>query len=79
MTRDNDLIRSTVYLEPKLHQALRIKAASVKRSMSDLINQAVRRELQEDEDDLAAFEKRANEKTLSYEAFLAKLKADGTL
>jgi hypothetical protein len=75
----NDSIRSTVYLEPGLHQALRLKSASVKRSMSDLINEAIRRELQEDEEDLAAFEHRANEKTLSYEAFLAKLKADGTL
>lgn len=76
---DNDLIRSTVYLRSELHQALRIKAASVKRSMSDLINEAILRELQEDEEDLAAFDKRASEKTLSYETFLARLKADGTL
>ena len=76
---DDELIRSTVYLRPELHQALRIKAASVKRSMSDLINEAIWRGLQEDEEDLAAFDKRANEKTLSYEAFLARLKADGTL
>ena len=76
---ENDLIRSTIYLKPELHQALRIKAASVKRSMSDIINEAVRRELQEDAEDLAAFTKRADDKTLSYEAFLAKLKSDGTL
>jgi plasmid stability protein len=72
-------IRSTLYLEPKLHQALRIKSATIKRSMSDLVNEAIRNTLREDETDLAAFETRAGEKTVSYEAFLSKLKADGTL
>lgn len=72
-------IRSTVYLEPDLHQALRLKAASAHRSMSDIVNEAVRAALQEDEEDLAAFSDRAREKTLTYEQFLAKLKADGTL
>jgi len=72
-------IRSTVYFEPDLHQALRLKAASAHRSMSDIVNEAVRAALQEDEEDLAAFSDRAREKTLTYEQFLAKLKADGTL
>lgn len=72
-------IRSTVYLEPDLHQALRLKAASARRSMSDIVNEAVRAALREDEEDLAAFSDRAREKTLTYEQFLAKLKADGTL
>lgn len=72
-------IRSTVYLDPDLHQALRLKAASAHRSMSDIVNEAVRAALQEDEEDIAAFSDRAGEKTLTYEQFLAKLKADGTL
>jgi plasmid stability protein len=72
-------IRSTVYLEPELHQALRLKAASAHRTMSDIVNEAVRAALREDEEDLAAFADRAREKTLTYEQFLAKLKADGTL
>lgn len=71
--------RATVYLDPSLHQALRLKAASTHRSMSDIVNDAVRAALREDEEDLAAFSERAHEKPLSYEQFLAQLKADGTL
>ncbi|MBU1665094.1 MAG: CopG family transcriptional regulator [Gammaproteobacteria bacterium] len=71
--------RATVYLDPHLHQALRLKAASTRRSMSEIVNDAVRAALREDEEDLATFSERANEPTLSYEQFLARLKADGTL
>jgi plasmid stability protein len=72
-------IRSTVYLEPALHQALRIKAATVRRSMSDIVNEAIRAALREDEEDLVAFAEREQERPISYEALLAQLKADGTL
>lgn len=72
-------VRATLYLEPALHQALRLKAASAHRSISEIVNEAIRAALREDEEDLAAFGKRAREKTLSYEDFLAQLKADGTL
>jgi plasmid stability protein len=72
-------IRSTVYLEPALHQALRIKAAATRRSMSEIVNEAIRTALSEDEEDLVAFADRAAEPTLSYEAFLAQIKADGAL
>lgn len=71
--------RATVYLENPLHQALRLKAASTRRSMSEIVNDAVRAALREDEEDLAAFNERLNEKPISYEQFLARLKADGTL
>ncbi|MBI3155916.1 MAG: CopG family transcriptional regulator [Burkholderiales bacterium] len=74
-----DTVRSTVYLDPDLHQALRLKSAQSRRSMSDIVNEAVRLTLREDEEDLAAVRARAREKPLDYEAFLAKLKADGTL
>lgn len=72
-------VRSTLYLEPALHRALRLKAATAHRSMSEIVNDAIRNALREDEEDLAAFTRRAREKPLSYEDFLAKLKADGTL
>ena len=72
-------IRSTIYLEPALHQALRLKAAATRRSMSEIVNEAIRVALSEDEEDLVAFAARAAEPTLSYEEFLARLKADGTL
>ena len=74
-----ETIRSTVYLEPALHQALRLKAAATRRSMSEIVNEAIRVTLSEDEEDLAAFAARAAEPALSYEEFLARLKADGAL
>jgi predicted DNA binding CopG/RHH family protein len=79
MTTPNDAVRSTVYLEPDLHRALRLKSAHSRKSMSEIVNDAVRQALREDEADLAAVRSRAKEKALSYEDFLAKLKADGTL
>lgn len=72
-------IRSTLYLEPELHQALRLKAATVHRSMSEIVNDTLRALLREDEEDIAAFSDRSKEKTMSYEQLLAKLKADGSI
>ena len=72
-------VRSTVYLDAALHEALRRKAATAHRSMSDIVNDAVRFLLREDEEDLAAFVEREREPSVNYEAFLAQLKADGTL
>jgi plasmid stability protein len=71
--------RSTIYFEPNLHQALRLKAASVHRSVSEIVNDALRQALREDQEDLAAFDERAAEPTLSYEELLNDLKAHGKL
>lgn len=71
--------RSTVYFEPEVHQALRLKAAITHRSVSDLVNEAVRNVLQEDQEDLEAFENRISEPTISYEELLNDLKAHGKL
>jgi hypothetical protein len=79
MTTPAEAVRSTVYLEPDLHRALRLKSAHSRKSMSEIVNDAVRQALREDEADLAAVRSRAKEKALSYDDFLAKLKADGTL
>jgi len=51
--------RATIYFEPELHQALRVKAAHTQRSVSNLVNDAVRQALREDREDLAAFAERA--------------------
>jgi hypothetical protein len=72
-------VRSTLYLEPALHQALRLKAATTRRSMSEIVNDAVRAALREDQENLATFAERAEDQSMTYEAFLAQLKADGTL
>ena len=74
-----DAVRSTVYLDPELHHALRLKSAHSQRSMSEIVNEALRQALREDQEDLAVVRSRAKERPLSYEDFLARLKADGTL
>ncbi|HHK66979.1 CopG family transcriptional regulator [Candidatus Acetothermia bacterium] len=71
--------RATIYFEPDLHRVLRIKAASTGRSISALVNEAVREALREDREDLAAFEERAAEPTITYAALLEDLKAHGKI
>jgi len=71
--------RSTIYFEPDLHRALRLKAAYTQRSISHLVNNAVRQALQEDQEDLAAFEDRVNEPLISYEELLKDLKKHGKI
>ena len=71
--------RATIYLDPTLHRALRIKAAETETSVSDLVNVAVRRSLSEDAADLAVFEARARESVLPFEAVVKDLKRRGKL
>ena len=67
--------RSTIYFEPNLYRALRIKAADTQRSLSELVNDAVRAALREDQEDLAALDERREEPTISYDELLKDLKA----
>jgi predicted transcriptional regulator len=71
--------RSTVYLDPELHKALRLKALETSRSMSELINEAIRGALSEDAEDLAAFDERADEPLISYDEMVKRLKKDGRI
>jgi hypothetical protein len=71
--------RATVYFEPDLHRAVRLKSAHTNRTISDIVNDSLREALREDQEDLLAFEERASEPTMSYEALLKKLKADGKI
>lgn len=71
--------RTTLYLDTELRRALRLKAAETSRSMSDLVNDALRAELAEDAADLATFEKRKKGPTVSFEDFVKGLKRDGKL
>jgi hypothetical protein len=59
--------RSTIYFDPELHRAIRLKAAATDASISDIVNDAVRRSLSEDASDLREFEKRRREPTLPFE------------
>ena len=71
--------RATVYFDPALHRALRVKAAETERSVSDLVNEAVQLSLVEDAEDLAAFEDRVNEPSLPYESVVKDLKRRGKI
>jgi hypothetical protein len=71
--------RSTIYLDPELHKALKLKAVETSRSVSDLVNKAVRESLTEDVEDLAAFEERASEPLISYDEMIKRLKKDGRI
>lgn len=71
--------RATIYFDPGLHAALRLKAAHSERTISELVNDAVRAALAEDQEDLKAFEDRVAEPTMTYEALLDDLKAHGRL
>jgi len=71
--------RTTVYLEPDLHKALKVKAAETDQSVSELVSGAVRRSLLEDAEDLAAFKRRAREPNLAFETVLEDLRRRGRL
>lgn len=71
--------RTTIYLDPDLHKALRLKAATISRSVSDLVNDAVREALAEDAEDIAAFDERVKEPVISYDEMVKRLKKDGRI
>ena len=71
--------RTTIYLEPDLHKALRLKAATVSRSVSELVNDAVKESFAEDAEDIGAFEERVREPLISYDEMVKRLKKDGRI
>jgi plasmid stability protein len=71
--------RATVYFEPDVHRALKLKAAASDRSVSDMVNDAVRVALAEDAEDLEALEERAAEPELLFEDFVKSLRRRGKL
>jgi len=71
--------RATVYFEPEIHRALRLKAAAADRSISDMVNDAVKLALAADAEDLAAFEERAHEKSVDFETVVRSLRRRGKI
>ena len=71
----SDPKRATVYFDPEIHKALRLKSAVSERSISEMVNDAVRNSLA----DLAAFDDRADESTIDFEDFVKKMKRSGKL
>jgi plasmid stability protein len=71
--------RATVYFEADVHRALRLRAAASDQSISDMVNDAVKTILAEDAEDLSAFSKRKNEKSLSFDTFVQGLRRRGRI
>jgi hypothetical protein len=70
--------KATVYFDPAQHRALRVKAAETDRSLSDIVNEAVKLSLLEDAEDLAAFEEHEGEPNLSFEDVVKDLRRSGS-
>lgn len=71
--------RATVYFDPLLHRALRLKAAETDRSISELVNEAVKSALAEDANDVEAFEIRGKEPDYAFEDVVKDLKRRGKI
>jgi hypothetical protein len=71
--------KSTIYFDPQIHRALRLKAAETDSSVSDIVNEAIRIVFAEDAEDIAAFSERAHEPNLSFEEVLKDLKRRGKI
>ena len=71
--------RSTIYFDAKVHRAVRRKAAAVDASISDVVNDAVRRSLLEDAEDVKTFVERRDEPTVSFEKVVRSMKRRGKL
>ena len=71
--------RSTVYFEPSIHQALKVRAAASHLSVSEIVDEAVRMLMREDQEDLQALNERREEPEVSYESLLEDLKAHGKI
>jgi hypothetical protein len=71
--------RATVYFDPIIHKALKLKSIETSKSISELVNMAVKDALAEDAEDISAFEERANEPLISYSEMVKRLKKDGRI
>lgn len=71
--------RATVYLDPEIHRALRLKAATTGCSVSELVNEAVGLALGENAADLEAFEQRRGERLLSFDQVVKDLRRHGRI
>ena len=71
--------RATVYFDPVIHKALKLKSIETSKSVSELVNTAVKEALSEDAEDITAFEERGNESLISFSEMVKRLKNDGRI
>ena len=79
MKGPNNSKRATVYFEPQLLKAIQLKAVETETSVSSIISEAIRHYLSEDAEDLAAFDDRGKEASVSFDEFVKRLKRDGKI
>jgi hypothetical protein len=71
--------RATVYFDPNIHKALKLKSIETSKSISELVNEAVKGALAEDAEDIIAFENRVDEPLISFSDMVKRLKKDGRI
>ncbi|MBK6958397.1 MAG: hypothetical protein U1D41_12200 [Nitrosomonas sp.] len=71
--------RSTIYFDPSIHQALKVKSVTSSRSVSELVDEALRQLMNEDQEDLEAYAQRKDEPDINYEELLNDLKQHGKI
>lgn len=71
--------RATIYFDPDLHRALRLKAAETDATVSELVNDAVKLAMAEDADDLETVSKRSREPDLPFEQVVKSLRRRGQI
>ena len=71
--------RATVYFDPIIHKALKLKSVETSKTISQLVNEAVKETLAEDAEDITAFDERADEPLISYSEMVKRLKNDGRI
>ena len=71
--------RTTVYLDPKIYQAAKVKSALTGKAFSAIVNDALILSLREDDADLTALKQRRHEPARKFEDVLKDLKRDGLL
>ncbi|WP_235506292.1 CopG family transcriptional regulator [Desulfatitalea tepidiphila] len=71
--------RATVYFDPNIHKALKLKSIETSKSISELVNEAVKSALAEDAEDIIAFEDRADEPLIGFSDMVKRLKKDGRI
>jgi len=75
----SELRRATVYLDPEIHRALKLKAAATDQSISEMVNEAIRLSLTEDAEDIEAFDERVSEPEIDFDSFVKSLRRSGKI
>ena len=68
-----------MYFDPAVHRALRLKSAATDRTVSDIVNDALRKSFAEDLADLADARKRRRQPSISFESAVKAMKRHGQL